>query len=273
MTGEELLRKLELADPAYVRAAAEVPAGRRRPRLRRAVLAAACVCLLASAAAVAAGGGTWLLDSFTARGAPGSDFTQSGYDLAADVEKFPVSALTGDIREVGEEIARQFQNYDPLSSWYPGTLRRTHFPSAAEARAYIGLDALRGLDWDLEETRTILSVTGNSQGQLLRVGLETDYEVEGVRLQAFADIITEHDESAVVTGTRTTEDVAFSESLRATAGGRRYQVITDTGLASGYYGMDGYLVEDGVLYSLHLAYVKEDEALAESLLCQWAELF
>ena len=54
---------------------------------------------------------------------------------------------------------------------------------------------------------------------------------------------------------------------------RRYQVITDTGLASGYYGMDGYLVEDGVLYSLHLAYVKEDEALAESLLCRWAELF
>ena len=29
MTGEELLRKLELADPAYVRAAAEVPAGRK----------------------------------------------------------------------------------------------------------------------------------------------------------------------------------------------------------------------------------------------------
>ena len=52
MTGEELLRKLELADPAYVRAAAEVPAGRRHPRLRRTVLAAACVCLLASAAAV-----------------------------------------------------------------------------------------------------------------------------------------------------------------------------------------------------------------------------
>lgn len=273
MTGEELLRKLELADPAYVQAAADAPPERRRPRLRRALLAAACVCLLASAAAVAAGGGTWLLDSFTARGAPGSDFTQSGYDLAADVEKFPVSALTGDIREAGEEIARQFANHDPLSSWSASTLRKSYFPSAADARVYIGLDALRGLDWDLEETRTMLSVTGNSQGQLLRIGLETDYEVEGVRLQAFADIITEHDENDVIIGTRTTEDVAFSESLRTSAGGRRYQVITDTGLASGYYGLDGYLVEDGVLYSLHLAYLKEDEALAESLLRQWADLF
>lgn len=272
MTGEELLRKLELADPAYVQAAADAPPERRRPRLRRALLGAACVCLLASAAA-AAGGGTWLLDSFTARGAPGSDFTQSGYDLAADVEKFPVSALTGDIRGAGEEIARQFENYDPASSWYPGTLRRTHFPSAAEAREYIGLDALRGLDWDLEETRTTLDVTGDPQGRLLRIQLETDYEVEDIRLQTFAAIFTEDSEDMAVIGTRTTEDVAFSESLRTSAGGRRYQVITDTGLASGYYGMDGYLVEDGVLYSLHLAYLKEDEALAESLLCQWADLF
>ena len=273
MTGEELLEKLELADPIYVQAAADAPAGRRRPRLRRAVLAAACVCFLASAAAVAAGGGTWLLDTFTARGAPGSELTQSGYDLAADVEKFPVSALTGEIQEAGEEIARQFENYDLFSSWYPGTLRRTHFPSAAEAREYIGLEALRGLDWELEETRTSLDVTGDPQGRLLRIRLETDYEVEGVRLQAFATIFTEDSEDTVIIGARTTEDVAFRESLRTTDGGRQYQVITDTGLASGYFGMDGYLVEDGVLYNLHLAYLKKDEALAESLLRQWADLF
>ena len=117
MTGEKLLEKLELADPAYVQAASEPPAAKKRPWTRWAAGAAACVCLLASAAAVAAGGGTWLLDTFTARGAPGSDFTQSGYDLAADVEKFPVSALTGEIREAGEEIARQFENYDLFSSW------------------------------------------------------------------------------------------------------------------------------------------------------------
>lgn len=273
MTGEELLEKLELADPVYVQAAAEVPAQRRRPRLRRAVLAAACVCLLASAAAVAAGGGTWLLDSFTARGTADSDFTQSGYDLAADVERFPVSALTGEIQEAGEEIARQFANQDPLSSWSASTLWKSYFPSAADALDYIGLDALRGLKWDLEETRTSLWITGNSQGQLLSVRLETDYEVEDVRLQAFADIFTEHDENDVIIGARTTEDVEYSESSYSSAGGKRCQVITDTGLASGYYGMTGYLVEDGVLYSLHLAYLKEDEDLAESLLHRWADLF
>ena len=189
------------------------------------------------------------------------------------MEKFPVSALTGEIQEAGEEIARQFENYDLFSSWYPGTLRRTRFPSAAEAREYIGLEALRGLDWELEETRTNLDVTGDPQGRLLRIQLETDYEVEGVRLQAFATIFTEDSEDTVIIGARTTEDVAFRESLRTTAGGRQYQVITDMGLASGYFGMDGYLVEDGVLYNLHLAYLREDEALAESLLCQWAELF
>lgn len=273
MTGEKLLEKLELADLAYVQAASELPTAKKRPWTRWAAGATACVCLLASAAAMAAGGSTWLLDSFTARGTPGSELAQSGYDLAADVEKFPASALTGEIQEAGKEIARQFENYDLFSSWYPATLRRTSFPSAAEARGYIGLEALRGLDWDLEETRTNLDVIGDPQGRLLRIQLETDYEVEGVRLQAFATIFTEDSEDTVVIGTRITEDVAFSESLRTTAGGKQYQVITDTGLASGYYGMDGYLVEDGVLYNLHLAYLEEDEALAESLLCQWAELF
>lgn len=272
MTGEELLEKLALTDPAYVQAA-ELPAAKKRPRARWAVGAAACICLLAGTVAAASGGGTWLLDSFTARGEPGSDFIESGYDLAADVEKFPVSALTGEIQEAGEQIARQYENWNPYSSWSASSLWRTDFSSAAEAREYIGLKNLRGLDWDLEEKQTILRLTGDSHGRLLRVQLETDYEAEGVRLQAFADIFTEDDENAVTASVRTTEDVAFSESFYTTAGGKQCQVITDTGLASGYYGMDGYLVDSGVLYSLHLAYLKEDAALAESLLRRWADLF
>lgn len=272
MTGEELLEKLELADPAYVLAASEPLPAKKRPWTRRALLAAACVCVLASAAA-AFGGGTRLLDSFTARQAtPDPDFTESGYDLEADVERFPVSALTGEIRRVGEEIVRQFENASPLSGRLPGFWKED-FPSAADALDYVGLKTLRGLDWDLEETRTSLRVTGNSQGQLLHVQLETDYEVEGVRLQAFSDIYLEGDESGAVIGVRTTEDVEFSESSYLSANGRRCQVITDTGLASGYHSMDGYLVADGVLYNLHLAYLKEDEALAESLLHRWADLF
>ena len=55
MTGEKLLEKLELADPAYVQAASGPPAAKKRPWTRWAAGAAACVCLLASAAAVAAG--------------------------------------------------------------------------------------------------------------------------------------------------------------------------------------------------------------------------
>lgn len=273
MTGEELLEKLELADPAYVQSAAEMPTAKKRPRARWAVGAAACICLLAGTAAVASGGGTRLLDSFTARGNPGSDLIESGYDLAADVEKFPASALTGEIQDAGEQIARQYENWNPFSSWSVSSLWRTDFSSSAEARDYIGLKNLRELDWDLEETQTILRLTGDSQGRLLRVQLETDYEAEGVRLQAFADIFTEDDENAVTTAVRTTEDVAFSESFYTAAGGKRCQIITNTGLASGYYCMDSYLVDGGVLYSLHLAYLREDEALAESLLHRWADLF
>ena len=68
MSGEKLLEKLELVDPAYVQAASEPPAATKRPWTRWAAGAAACVCLLASAAAVAAGGGFILLTRQVRRG-------------------------------------------------------------------------------------------------------------------------------------------------------------------------------------------------------------
>ena len=42
-------------------------------------------------------------------------------------------------------------------------------------------------------------------------------------------------------------------------------------LESGYAGLDGYLVQDGVLYHLHLSFRQEEAGRAEDLLHQWAE--
>lgn len=37
--------------------------------------------------------------------------------------------------------------------------------------------------------------------------------------------------------------------------------------------MDGYIVDDGVLYNLHIAYQKEDSEQAVKLIYLWADLF
>ena len=43
--------------------------------------------------------------------------------------------------EAGAEIVRQYREYEPYSSWFPGHWRRT-FSSRAEGAGYIGLDGL-----------------------------------------------------------------------------------------------------------------------------------
>lgn len=50
-------------------------------------------------------------------------------------------------------------------------------------------------------------------------------------------------------------------------------MIEETALESGYMGMDGYLVEDCVLYNLHIAHLKKDTEQAKKRLHQWADLF
>ena len=69
------------------------------------------------------------------------------------------------------------------------------------------------------------------------------------------------------------ENIDFSESFHTTKSGKTLHVIDQSAMESGYLGKDGYLVVDGILYELHLAYLEKDAARAEELLIQWAELF
>lgn len=241
--------------------------------LRWSSVAACLILLLGTVTAVAATGlGTRLLEMFTSRSAPGSDLTESGYTLQADIQKVPTSALSEDVNGVSQIIRQQFSSYSPYSSQSPSSWRKD-FPSLSEAVLYIGLDSLRIPDLGLDEQSTSLTVIGSADGSLQTLGLETVYQVGRLRVQAYCHIYTEHYTGAVTYGTATTEDVTFQEALYATDGGLKYRVLTSTSLASGYESSDGILVRDGILYTLHIAHLEQDQAQAEALLHHWAELF
>ena len=93
MNGNEFLDRMEWIDPAYVEAA-DMPRIQKRSRFRP-WFVAACLCILAGAmTALAAGSfGTQLIEFFTSRTAPGSDYSESGYVLGAMVKKFPEDTL------------------------------------------------------------------------------------------------------------------------------------------------------------------------------------
>lgn len=241
----------------------------RRPRLWAALAAAVLMVGVCVAAEI---WGTKVVDMFTGRAQPGSDFTESGYDLIANVEKFPLEDFSPELREVGAEIQEQFANYELWSSWYPGDWQK-RFDTPQEAADFIGLDGLKVLDWDLTPTRVALNVYGDGQGTLDSLIWETDYVDGGVHCQSFVRVYTENYEEDVILGIRTTEEETFGQSYYTTKSGKICHIITASALESGYLGLDGYLVEGGVLYELHIAYLEEDAGKAQVRLQKWAEMF
>lgn len=263
----------EIDDKYYIEADAYQPNRNRHRNMKWGVIAA-CICLLiGSAAALAASGvGTRLIETFTSRTEAGSDYSESGFDLSVAIERMPADNLSEKIQQAGEAIKQQFKDYKPYDSWYPGCWR-SDFVSRDEACEYIGLDRIKRPDCAWAEQSTTLNVLGNTDGQILNVDLETYYTVEDVRLQFFTEIYTENYNEEINVRVRTTEDVEFSESIYTAKSGVQCHVIDSSAMESGYLCMDGYIVDQGVLYELHIAYLEKDAKLAADLLHQWADAF
>ena len=268
MRGKELLDKMELVDPAYVEAAEAAPA-RKGGKLRRFGwgAAAACLCLILGTASVlaATGLGTKLIRSFTSS-------KESGYELIAEIVKYPADALQGEIREVPAAIRQQFASYEPFMDRLPGSFEKT-FGTRDDACDYVGFDKIARPRWDLREEQTLLRVQGTETGDLTSVQVETQYTDGDIRLQFFTDVYTENEEGEITVLTAMAEKVGFTESFRAAGSGKTVHVIEQTAMESGYLSRDGYLADDGILYHLHVAYLEKDAGRAEELLTRWTALF
>ncbi len=242
---------------------------RHRGRAAGILLAAVCGCLiLGTITAAATGAGTVLLEKFR----KGDRGTESGYDISAWLTPFPEEELTGEIREVPAILRRQLAETAPWSDQDPHVYIR-EFDTAAEAIRFVGLAELRPIRWDVEETGTTLSVFGGAQGEIAGVSIMTYCRRGEVRLQAQASLRTENDDSDSTFGVRTTEDLDYTEESFTAAGGFACRVIRSTALESGFAAYEGYIVCDGILYTLHAAYRPSDAGLADELLHLWADQF
>lgn len=273
---EKLYRSLTNIDDEYIeemlQSSVHMVTARKKP-VKYYIMIAACIVLVLSTATVLAKSsfGTRLIDMFTSRRPGTGPYTESGYDLLVDVERIPVRKL-GDIKKVSEEIRKQIASYQPTQSWYPNSWYET-YASSEDAIAFVGLNIIQKLDWKLEEKHASLTVLGANNGDIKHISLETRYQEGDVRLQAFTQIYTENYQEQITYGTRTTEDASFKESYYTTKKNLQCHIISSSALESGYLGMDGHIVRDGILYNLHIVYKQQDTELAEDLLHQWVEQF
>ena len=272
MKGNEFLDKMELIDPRYVDAADAPSATGRRKRIRWGVIAA-CFCILISAVTAMAMSdfGTQVIDFFASLSGSGPDSGESGYVLNIEIEKISADALEGAIREVPARIRQQFESYQPFMSWSPDTWSK-NFESRNEAYDYIGFDGLKCLPLDWQENRTILCVRGTENGDILCASVETSYAVSDIQLQFLASIYTEKLEGSVTMHMVMLENADFEESFYSSKNGKTLHVLESTVLKSGYRTISGYLVENRVLYHLHISCPEKDSGQAKELLRQWADL-
>ena len=120
---------------------------------------------------------------------------------------------------------------------------------------------------------TTLNVFGNDQGQILSVNLETFYMIDDMNVQFSSRIYTESYEEEFILATRTTGNMGFKESFYTTHNNKQCHMISSSALESGDMCLEGYLVDAGVLYHLHIVYKENRATQAIELMYQWANLF
>lgn len=216
--------------------------------------------------------GTYIIDIFSSRTEEGSDFSESGYDLGVYVEKVSVDKLSEDIQNVSEAIIHQYETYKPYNSWYPGHWQES-FMSLEDAYEFIGYEDLYKVKLGAIEEQVKLNVHGNEKGDIQSISLNASYRIDEVRIQSSLYITTENDTEPITYGTRTTEDVEFTEKLYETKHHLTCHIISSSPLESGYMSYDGFLVRKGILYNLHVIYKETDEKQAYKLLLNWADSF
>lgn len=269
MRGNEFLDKMELIDPAYIEAADAAPKVKRTvwTSWRAAMAACLCLVLLAGTAMAVSGSRTWLVEMFGGKGS-----AETGYELGVDMDIIPTSRMSENLRDVSEEIVRQFETAALSSSWMPGHWMEENL-SADEAWEFIGLANLQKPDWDLEVWYNTLNVYGDSEGKIDSILIDTGYQAGEIRLQAWAEIKTENFAGELHLRSVGEEGTSFEETFLPTPGGNSCQVISSSANERGWLGLTGYLVENSVLYQLHISYQEQDAARAEELFRQWADQF
>lgn len=209
-------------------------------------------------------------ESFTVSDMHSTD-NDSGFAIDFEITRWPMDTFEGQVKEVPDIIRQQYVDYDPISSKSPGWWYK-EFNSSTELLDYLGCSNLIIPTWDLEETKSSLGVNGDEEGNFDQLHVEVDYLNDNVRMQSICHIFTEFsDQDSRLYGYGQYETFIQEEGL--TPDGYDYVVITTGENSYGYIGKDGFLIRNGVLYNLHLAYTEEYEQEAKELLEQWLDNF
>ncbi len=270
----DFLEKINELDPTLLE---EAPAssGRARPKLlRRFAIAAAALLLLAGTVyGVAKGIEMRRISRF--------EGDEQGVEAKTELPLVKWSSFEGEIKDAGETIVRQYQEYVPepvWSSYYadPGSYPR-RFDRLEEAVEYIGLPGLKTPGFPFAEYECSVTAHGDEQGRVDRVTLHAEHiERNDIGAQERVTILTEYAQVSefVSGGVWTPEfprDTEF-QSYATPAGNECRIAVLKPEYESNYMSLTAYLTAGPAFYELNLGAVpREKYEIAQEMLRQWAD--
>ena len=270
----EFLEKINDIDPALLE---ESPAtsGRDRPKLIRrfAIAAAALLLLTGTVYAIARGIELRRISRF--------EGDEQGVEAKTELPLVKWSSFEGEIKDAGEIIRKQYQDYVPepvWSSYYadPGSYPR-RFDRLEEAVEYIGLPGLKTPGFPFAEYECSVTAHGDEEGRVDRVTLDAEHiDRNDIGAQETVTILTEHAQASEIVsgGVWTPEfprDVEFASYT--TPGGNECRIVElRPEYGSGFMSLTGYLAAGPAFYELNLGAVPlEKYEIALDMLQQWAD--
>lgn len=288
MENEKILEYMGEIEEQFIEEAAAVKGNRINDKKKthknnkRLMMPAACITLavlLCTGVVVAKTWGSGIRSIFSTK-------EESGYDLEFQIKKLPNAVFTGKVEEVHDILVKQYQEYEPVMSWYPGAYL-ADFSTIEEAITYLGIDFFTNPIGEKPEAVT-LNITGEESGDFTSVLLMTDYKIKGARVQIWGQIFTdvsngadskvgisvqdggffdmgersvfdaEEKEDRIIYSGRAAEYLEYKTENGSTGSGEEALLLSTTSGENHYVSYEGYFVIKDVLYMINVA-VKEGE--------------
>lgn len=270
----EFMEKINDVDPALLEDRPVARSRSLRKTVRRFALAAAAVLLLGGTVYAVAKG-------IELRKTSDPEHEEEGFEAKAEMPLVPWSSFTGEIREAGEKIVQQHENYVPqpaFSSYYedPGQFTR-QFDNLDEAAAYLGLEGLKTPTFPFGEYDCSVTAFGDETGEVSEVRINAQHVEPGkINATETVTLLTDAARNAdfAYGGVWTYEfprDVEFRHYV--TPGGSDCAIaVLWPEYEIGGMGVTGYVASGSAFYELWLGAVPQDQVdEAIQILHDWAD--
>lgn len=198
---------------------------------------------------------------------------ESEYSISRRNESIPLDEFSEEVQGERKTILQQLENAKPWDNIMPTHLQRD-FLSQKEAIAYIGYEGLKELELELPEKAVIVSLEGDSNGNISEICMEVFFQKDDINIQVFSIMYTEFADLSENITINVQDHYTTYEEETITLGTNQWLVVNSQNTENNTKNnKEAYTIKDKIEYNINIAYRQKDTKEAETLLKKCMELF